>query len=76
MTQEGHALGEALGIEVPADTPGEAHRWRFASCPAPLEVGALTDPDLPGLAVAGDWCAGARVEGAFDSGLAAYEAVA
>lgn len=70
------AFAEALGVDLPAPTTAEAHRWRFALCPAPLEVGALTDPEHPGLAVAGDWCAGARVEGAFDSGLAAFEALA
>ncbi|MFC7420594.1 NAD(P)/FAD-dependent oxidoreductase [Iodobacter arcticus] len=46
-----------------------AHRWRFAS-------GALPVADLPyalsndGLALAGDWLAGGKVEGAYRSGSA------
>lgn len=44
-----------------------AHRWRYAQSVAPLEVGFLHDEGTQ-LWVAGDWCAGNRVEGAWLSG--------
>ena len=47
-----------------------AHRWRYAEATPPLEAGALYDPECR-LAVAGDWVASSRVEGAFLSGCAA-----
>jgi predicted NAD/FAD-dependent oxidoreductase len=46
-----------------------AHRWLYSLVANPLNVGALWDPDL-GLGVCGDWCQGARIEGAFLSGQA------
>ena len=48
------------------------HRWRYARTETPLGQTCLWDP--AGLAVCGDWCLGARVEAAFDSGLAAAAA--
>lgn len=48
----------------------EAHRWRYARTLAPLTSGCLWDADRR-LAVCGDWCHGARVEGAVLSGMAA-----
>ena len=42
-------------------------RWRYALADAPLGVAALWDADA-GLGVCGDWCLGARVEAAYDSG--------
>ncbi len=62
------------------DEPGRqpafstAHRWRYAQPPAPLDVGCLWQASA-GLAVCGDWCQGARIEGAYLSGLAAAERV-
>ena len=47
-----------------------AHRWRYALSPAPLADDCLPDEDS-GLVVAGDWCAGNRIEGAWSSGQAA-----
>ncbi|MGB5496022.1 MAG: FAD-dependent oxidoreductase [Sedimenticolaceae bacterium] len=46
------------------------HRWLYSLVDNPLEAGALWDPDLQ-LTVCGDWCNGARIEGAYLSGQAA-----
>ncbi|MFN0137895.1 MAG: NAD(P)/FAD-dependent oxidoreductase [Phycisphaerae bacterium] len=51
-----------------------AHRWRYASQSEPLHVGALWDAEGR-LAICGDWCHGARIEGAFLSGLTAADRV-
>jgi renalase len=47
-----------------------AHRWRYARAKRPLEQGAVWIETMR-LALAGDWCHGSRVEGAFLSGAAA-----
>lgn len=47
-----------------------AHRWRYALAHEPLDTGALWFEDC-NLVLAGDWCHGSRVEGAFLSGAAA-----
>jgi predicted NAD/FAD-dependent oxidoreductase len=47
-----------------------AHRWRYALAREPLDAGTLWLAQ-PRLALAGDWCAGSRIEGAFLSGAAA-----
>lgn len=47
-----------------------AHRWRYALAKQPLNCGAIwLEPKK--LVLAGDWCNGSRVEGAFLSGSAA-----
>lgn len=51
-----------------------AHRWRYARVVAPLARPFLCAA-RPGLALAGDWCLGARVEAAFESGRAAADAL-
>ena len=47
-----------------------AHRWRYALARNPVEKGVIWSADQR-LALAGDWCHGSRVEGAFLSGAAA-----
>lgn len=51
-----------------------AHRWRFALVETPLEEPFLWDASRM-LGLCGDWCLGARVEAAFDSGVALAEAL-
>lgn len=68
----------AFAALVRADLPpvryATAHRWRFARAANVPATGALHDRRR-GLTVCGDWCLGARVEGAYLSGLAAAAAV-
>lgn len=52
-----------------------AHRWRYSIAVQPLDVGCLYF-EGKGLAIAGDWCAGSRVEGAYVSGLCAASRIA
>ncbi len=68
------ALAQATGAELPDPVHAAAHRWRYALPSVPLQVGALWDAEAR-VAVCGDWCQGARIEGAFLSGLAAAERV-
>ena len=51
-------------------TASWTHRWRYARAREPLNEGALWFSERL-LAIAGDWCHGSRVEGAFLSGAAA-----
>jgi len=46
------------------------HRWRYALARQPLNCGAIW-LGQKSLAIAGDWCHGSRVEGAYLSGIAA-----
>ena len=73
------ALLQAFCEKVPAALENQpslvqAHRWRYALAPAPLSQDCLTDAGRH-LVVAGDWCAGNRIEGAWFSGRAAAQAV-
>jgi renalase len=61
------AAAEALGIAL-QPTYAAAHRWRYAQVEEALNVSSLYDPTLR-LGAAGDWCLGARIEAAHDSGL-------
>lgn len=51
-----------------------AHRWRYALHAEPLTAGCLLD-DAAQVAVCGDWCQAARIEGAFLSGCAAAKRI-
>jgi len=65
-------LEAALALPGAAPVQAEfalAHRWRFALPASPLEDGCLWF-DRYRLGLAGDWCAGSRVEGAYLSGTA------
>jgi renalase len=54
---------------------GAAHLWRLALPVNPLPEPFLYDT-LAGIGLAGDWCGGPRVEGAYLSGTALAQAVA
>lgn len=58
----------------PNPTALQAHRWRYARVEGQAPHAAYHDASS-GLAVAGDWLAGGRVEGAWRSGRAAALAV-
>jgi renalase len=58
------------GASVGEVRTARAHRWRYALADTPLDVGALWFDDHR-LAIAGDWCCGSRIEGAYLSGVAA-----
>ncbi|MEM7152941.1 MAG: FAD-dependent oxidoreductase [Myxococcota bacterium] len=68
------ALAEASGVERPSLAHADTQRWRYARADAPLPERALWDPELR-IGVAGDWCGGPRVEGAWLGGRALAERV-
>ncbi|NNG03976.1 MAG: NAD(P)-binding protein [Inquilinus sp.] len=68
------ALAEASGA-VAAPVYRAAHRWRHARALEPVGEPCLLSGDGT-LGAAGDWCLGARVEAAFDSGRALGRALA
>lgn len=68
------AFAEALGLPLPTPVYYAMHRWLYAIPEVHLEQGCLVDP-LQKLIAAGDWASGARVEGAYLSGLSAARAV-
>lgn len=61
---------------VPATPPAHiaSHRWRYALATPDVTQRCMIDKDN-GLAVAGDWLSGGRIENAWLSGLAAAEAL-
>ena len=69
-----NALGEALGLTMPAPVSTTAHRWRFARS-AGLGIGALWD-GATGIGACGDWLLAPRVECAWLSGRQLAEAIA
>lgn len=67
------ATRDCLGTEL-RPSHMEAHRWRYAQVETALQVPCLYDPACR-LGAAGDWCLGARIEAAYDSGLALADAI-
>lgn len=63
------AFCAATGTDPARMRAVSAHRWLYSLVPSPLDVGGLWEPSLR-LGVCGDWCSGARIEGAFLSGRA------
>lgn len=68
------AFEALVGRPLPALAFSAAHRWRYASVPRRLDRTHLWDRDA-GIGVAGDWCGGPRVEGAWLSGRALADAI-
>lgn len=68
------AFAARLGRSLPPMTARLAHRWVYATAPNPRADRTLFDANT-GVAVAGDWLAGNRVEGAFLSGAATAGAI-
>ena len=68
------AWAELLGVIGSQPTFMQMHRWRYAQSDSPLDRGFLADPRSH-VWVAGDWCNGNRVEGAWLSGRALAEAL-
>ena len=67
-------LPEAFGGPLPDIETAQAHRWRFARTTAPLGAPFLSFAEST-LFLGGDWCLGARVECAFESGRAIAQAL-
>jgi len=65
-------LCDRIGAPVAAVRHAAAHRWRYARVAVPLGAPFLR-AGCGTLHLAGDWCLGARVEAAWDSGTAAAE---
>lgn len=68
-------LGALVGRDLPPPVHAAAHRWRYAIAETPLGAPCLHDAES-GLAIAGDWCLGARAEHAWLSAQAALDALA
>jgi predicted NAD/FAD-dependent oxidoreductase len=68
------AFEAVVGRPVPAPEFSAAHRWRYASILRPLDETHLWDAST-GVGIAGDWCGGPRVEGAWLSGSALARAI-
>lgn len=64
------AFADRAGTQLPAPVHAVAHRWRYSLPDPPLNEGSLYDPRSR-IALAGDWCHGARIEGAVGSGWSA-----
>ena len=66
------AFFRAAGLDGRDPLHLAGHRWRHARSVEPREDGALV-AGSPGIALAGDWLAGDRIEGAWVSGRTAAE---
>jgi hypothetical protein len=62
-------LCDRLGASLAAVTHASTHRWRYARVTRPLGQPFLRSDDAS-LYLGGDWCLGARIEAAWDSGTA------
>ncbi|OKH90118.1 NAD(P)/FAD-dependent oxidoreductase [Thalassospira sp. TSL5-1] len=62
------------GARLPMPVSSQAHRWRYARTTSPLGQSHFASADGRVIA-AGDWCMGARIEAAFQSGEAAAHAM-
>ena len=67
-------IEEATGRQLPEITYASAHRWRYAQTGQALEKPFASSQDGT-LFVGGDWALGARVECAYESGVAMADAV-
>ncbi|OSQ37987.1 NAD(P)/FAD-dependent oxidoreductase [Thalassospira mesophila] len=63
-----------MNIALPAIAMRVAHRWRFARTIQPLGQSHISAFDGR-IAAAGDWCMGARIEAAYESGESAANAI-
>jgi predicted NAD/FAD-dependent oxidoreductase len=63
-----------VGSNLPNVMHAEAHRWRYAQPENPLEDAYLFDEDQQ-IGIAGDWCDGPCIEGAFLSGMELAERI-
>lgn len=61
------AFAELVSTSLPDSRELLGHRWRYALATNPRGEGVISDPERR-LAIAGDWLAGNRVEGAWVSG--------
>lgn len=62
------AFADVTGQEIPEPCYAVAELWPYARPVNPLNSGCLYDDGL-GIGACGDWCYGARVEGAYLSGI-------
>lgn len=68
-------LAKAIGVEPDKAVYAAAHRWRYARVTKPLGMPYLANEGGT-LWLGGDWCLGARVEAAWQSGTALAKALA
>lgn len=74
------ALASVEGVYLPDSIMSAAHRWLYAKVIQPATIDTSIAPHgitnaNRSIAMAGDWLGGARVEHAYDSGLAALTAL-
>jgi hypothetical protein len=67
-------LARAIGAQSEMALHAAAHRWRYARVTTPLGAPYLANKDGT-LWLGGDWCLGARVEAAWQSGTALAKAL-